>query len=102
MIDLQLALVADHIAGLEREGTAIRAERVRDHLRAHASAGTDAVHPVDLPSRRVRLGRLFVSVGEAIAGSARPASSAGRALATGLIRADAPCNDGNERLATAA
>ena len=85
MIDLKQALVADHITGLEREGAALRAERFRDHVREHATAPHEAAgHPIDLPGRRVRLGRWLVSVGEAIAGPADP------------------CRDGNERMPHAA
>ncbi len=107
MIDLQQALVADHIASLEREGSAIRAERELDHVRAHAVAGTDAAdHPADLPSRRVRLGRWFVAVGEAIGGSARAANAgranAGTAAAAAMATHDDPCDDAADRLAPAA
>ena len=76
MIDLQQALVADHIAGLEREGAALRAERARadDHARGVEPAETQ---PVPLPvvttgSPRVRIGRWLVGIGTAIAGPARP------------------------------
>src|SRR5438105_15087689 len=76
MNDLQQALVPDHIRDLAREGSALRAERDRDHLREHATTGTDAMdHPADLPSRRVRLGRWLVGLGVAIAGP-RPVASA--------------------------
>ncbi len=103
MIDLQQALVADHIASLEREGSAIRAERELDHVRAHDVAGTDADHPADLPSRRIRLGHWLVAVGEAIAGSTRPNPMAGRTLAaTAAAAQDDPCDDDFERLARAA
>ena len=63
MIDLQRALVADRIASLQREGEALRAERSRSR-----AAGA-------LPSRRVRLGRWLVGLGETISGPAptRPA-----------------------------
>jgi hypothetical protein len=102
MIDVQQALVADHIAGLEREGGAIRAERDRDHLREHALAGTTATdhRADDLPSRRVRLGRWLVALGEAISGSSRSGST--RGLAAMATTPDGPCDDGNDRLATAA
>ena len=74
MIDLQQALVADHITGLEREGAALRAERFRDHVREHAASPHEAAaHPIDLPGRRIRVGRWLVAVGKAIAGPARPA-----------------------------
>ena len=102
MIDLQQARVADHIADLEREGTAIRAERELDHLREHAAAGTDADgHPAHVPSRRVRLGRWLVAVGEAIAGSRRT-SAAGRSMVSESVTTNDPCDDGHDRLATAA
>ena len=98
MIDLQRALVADHIADLEREGSAIRAERDRDHLREHAAAVTD---PADLPPRRVRLGRWLVAVGQTIAGSTRtrPTNTMMQATTAGH---DEPCGDGPDRLARAA
>ena len=102
MIDLQRALVADHIAGLEREGGAIRAERERDHVREHAAAGTDATdHPADLLPRRVRLGRWLVAFGEAIAGSTMPTTRSTRAMAASGA-ADDDCGDRNDHLATAA
>lgn len=64
MIDLQRTLVSEHIHDLEREGEALRAERLRDHDGAgHAPVAA-------APSRRVRLGRWLVAVGEAIAGPA--------------------------------
>lgn len=79
MIDLQQALVADHIAGLRREGAILRAER----------SSTESAHPVEpavtepvpLPvvrsgSPRVRLGRLLVAIGTAIAGTAEPVARA--------------------------
>ena len=102
MNDLQRALVADHIADLEREGSAIRAERDRDHLREHAAAVTDpADHPADLPPRRVRLGRWLVAVGQTIAGSTRtrPTNTMMQATTAGH---DEPCGDGPDRLARAA
>lgn len=73
MIDLQKALVADHIADLERERAALRAERVRDHVRAHLAAGTEPVddpvdHAAHALSRRARFGRWLVAVGQAVAG----------------------------------
>ena len=106
MIDLQQALVADHIADIEREGSAIRAERERDHVRAHAAAGTDVGdHPADLPSRRVRLGRWLVAVGEAISGPTRTATATSPTSPTTTARfspANDPCDDGNDRLASAA
>jgi hypothetical protein len=60
MIDLQQALVADRIATLQREGAALRAERTRHRA-------DDA-----LPSRRVRIGRWLVSLGETISGAPAP------------------------------
>jgi len=103
--NIQEAFVADHIADLWREGSALRAERERDHLREHAAAGTIATdHPFDLPSRRVRLGRWLVAFGEAIAGSTRstrPASATSRAVAE-PERSDDPCGDIHDRLAPAA
>lgn len=104
MIDLQGALVADHIAGLEREGAAIRAERERDHVREHAAAGTEPFdHPADLPSRRVRLGRWMVAVGQAIAGP-RPMTPVrdGEPLSAAYRPVNDPCGDGDDRLMTAA
>lgn len=104
MIDLQQALVADHIADLEREGTAIRAERDRDHLREHTIAGTDAAdHSADLPSRRVRLGRWLVAVGEAIAGP-KPSLRVrdGEPLSASIRTGDDTGDDGHDRWASAA
>ncbi|MBA2382325.1 MAG: hypothetical protein H0V73_09475, partial [Chloroflexi bacterium] len=98
MSEIQRAIVADHIAELEREGAAIRAERARDHAREYAAIQTDATgHRIELvPSRRIRLGRWLVAVGEAIAGTSRSAGdSVGRALATD----NGPCDDGPDRLA---
>lgn len=99
MIDLQKALVADHIAGLERERVALRAERARDHVRAHLAAGTEPLdEPIDhvasaLP-RRARVGRWLVAVGEAIAGPG--------AADRGHRRQDDPCADRADRLPHAA
>ena len=104
MIDLRQALVADRIADLEREGTAIRAERERDHRREHALAGTDATnHPADLPTRREQLGRWLVAVGQAIAGP-RPSTPVriGEPISASFRAGNDPCDDGNDRLATAA
>lgn len=64
MIDLQQALVADRIATLQREGAALRAERTRACLEGA------------LPSRRVRLGRWLVNLGETISGAPAPARPA--------------------------
>jgi hypothetical protein len=103
--NIQEAFVADHIAELRREGSALRAERERDHLREHAVEGTTAAdHPFDLPSRRVRLGRWLVAFGEAIAGpsrSTRPVGATSRAVAQ-PERSDDPCGDTHDRLAPAA
>jgi hypothetical protein len=79
MIDLQQALVADHIAGLQREGAILRAER--------SSAGPAQLvepamtEPVPLPvirsaGPRIRLGRWLVAVGTAIAGTTEPVARA--------------------------
>ena len=77
MIDLQHALVADRIAGLEREGAALRAERARADARARIGVEPAMTEPVPLPivtsgSPRVRLGRWLVAVGTAIAGTTQP------------------------------
>ena len=104
MIDLQRALVADHIADLERESMALRAERERDHLREHATAGTEATdHRADLPTRRVRLGRWLIAAGRAISGP-RPATLVrdGEPMSASVVAQDDPCDDGHDRLATAA
>jgi hypothetical protein len=60
MIEMQQFLVADHIARLDDEAAALRAERRRG--RAH-HAGPSAV--------RTRLGHWLVDIGTAIAGSGR-------------------------------
>ena len=57
MIDLQQFLVADHIAQLDDEAAALRAERRRQPGRR---AGVS--------TRRIRLGRWLVGIGRAIAG----------------------------------
>ena len=59
MIEMQQFLVADHIARLDEEAAALRAERRRNRLRGR--------HVAD-DGRRVRLGRWLVGVGHAIAG----------------------------------
>jgi len=65
MIDLQQFLVADRIAQLDDEAAALRAERRRGHgVRDAADTGT----PV-----RVRVGRLLVGLGTAIAGPSQAA-----------------------------
>src|SRR5258705_11738250 len=54
---IQEALVAAHIADLQREAAALRAERDRDHLREHAAARADSSdHVAALLSRRGRTG----------------------------------------------
>jgi hypothetical protein len=87
--EIQEAAVAGRIAALRHEAAETRAQREQDHLRDHATSGTDADHPIDLPSRRVRLGRWLVAFGQTIAGS----TSAGT---------DDPCGEGHDRLAPAA
>lgn len=99
MIDLQKALVADHIADLERERAALRAERERDHLRGHFATGTEPVddpidHVADALRFRARIGRWLVAVGQAIAG---PATGQ-----TGRARGDDPCADPADRFPRAA
>ena len=60
MIDMQQAMVADHISRLDDEAAALRAERRRPRRIGAA------------PSPRVRFGRWRVGVGTAIAGPGRP------------------------------
>jgi hypothetical protein len=96
--NIQEAFVADHIAALRREGSALRAERERDRRIERAAARGD----FDRPSRRVRIGRWLVAFGEGIAGSTRSASSTSRALAAQPDRNDDPCGDGHDRLVPAA
>lgn len=98
--NIQAAFVADHIAALRREGDALRAERQRDHRLEHLGAD-DIDHRADLPSRRVRLGRWLVAVGEAVAGSRRTTAGTARLL-TATASADDPCGDGRDRLMPAA
>ena len=98
--NIQEAFVADHLAALRREGDALRAERQRDHRLEHQSAD-EIDHRADLPSRRVRLGRWLVAVGEAIAGSRRTAKETAKVLAT-TATTDDPCNEGHDRLMPAA
>jgi len=81
MIDLQQALVADHIAGLEREGAALRAERARTVVHARTVLEPASTEPIPLPvvsagSLRVRLGRWLVAVGTALAGTTEPVARA--------------------------
>jgi len=83
-MELQQALVADHIEGLQREGAALRAERVRDRDRA-----------TNLPGVRVRLGQWLVGVGQSLAGNATAGSRS-------LIADQGPCDDGPDALSTAA
>ena len=84
---IQQAAVADHLADLAREGAALRAERVRDHVRGHATEADEALtHAAHPPSTRMRLGRWLIAVGEAIGGSAD----------------QAPADDAPERLQPAA
>ena len=78
MIDLQKALVADRIAGLQHEAAALRAERTRNRSAAPAPVSTV---PVPLPvvtsgSPRVRLGRWLVAIGTSIAGASQPTARA--------------------------
>lgn len=101
--NVQEAMVADHIAALQREGAALRAERARDRIRKQAAAvGEAASHPAHLHSRRVRIGHWLVAFGEAIAGSKRPATSTSTSIAAGQGAHDDPCGDGRDRLAPAA
>jgi len=100
--NVQEAMVADHIAALQREGAALRAERARDRLRKGAAVNEATAHPADLPSRRVRIGRWLVAIGEAIAGSKRPAREASTSVAAGQDAHDDPCGDARDRLAPAA
>src|SRR5947207_723271 len=65
MIDLQRTIVADHIADLEREWDALRAERDHDR-RDHITTSTPSREPAHRPPRRVRLGRWLVAVGRAL------------------------------------
>jgi hypothetical protein len=95
MTDLKRAFVADHIADLEREGAALRAERVRDHLRAAEAPPGDRAHAAGDAPRRVRIGQWLVSVGEAIAGTDAN-------LADTRAHDDGPCDDGPSGLSRAA
>ena len=92
MTTIQEALVAAHIADLQREAAALRAERDRDHVRERAAA---------LPSRRVRVGRRLVAFGELIAGTTRPTGGASGQVPTTSAHIDDPCGDGNDRFAPA-
>jgi hypothetical protein len=96
MIEIQRAAVADHIADLDREGAALRAERTRDLVREHGLAPDELLdRSAGLPSPRVRIGRWLVAIGQAIAGPARPQIAE-------LARAPEPCDDGPGRLERAA
>jgi len=98
---IQEALVAARIADLRREAAALHAERERDHLRGHAATVADPTDRIaDLPSRRVRIGRRLVALGEAIAGTARPTGQASRSLSA-TSAGDDPCGEGQDRLAPA-
>ena len=92
MTTIQEALVAAHIADLQREAAALRAERDRDHVREQAAT---------LPSRRVRIGRRLVAFGEVIAGPTRPIGGASGPVPATFASNDDPCGDGNDRLAPA-
>ena len=64
-----------------------------------AAAGTEPFdHPADLPSRRVRLGRWMVAVGQAIAGP-RPMTPVrdGEPLSAAYRPVNDPCGDGDDR-----
>ena len=99
---IQEAFVADHIAALRSEGSALRAERERDHAHDDFAEDADASeHRFEAASRRVRIGRWLVAFGEAIAGSTRAAEGS-RALMTASDGVDDPCADGHERLVPAA
>ena len=99
---IQEAFVADHIAALRNEGSALRAERERDHAREDVADVTDSSeHRFEAASRRVLVGRWLVAFGEAIAGSTRSAERSG-ALMTASDGADDPCADSGDRLVPAA
>jgi len=96
--NIQEAFVADHIAALQREGSALRAERERDRRVERAEARGD----FDRRSRRVRFGQWLVAFGESIAGSRRSATEGSRSVPTGSAAVDDPCADSHDRLAPAA
>jgi hypothetical protein len=101
---IQEALVAAHIADLQREAAALGAERDRDHLREHAAARATSSandHVADLPSRRVRIGRRLMAFGEAVAGTTRPTGAASRPVPATSAGIDDPCGDGQDQLAPA-
>ncbi len=94
-IEIQQVLVAEHIAGLEREAAAIRAERARDHLRVHAESHAGLTDQAAvLSSARARLGRWLVAMGESLAGTTREVNRS-------MAQSD-PCGDGPDNLAPAA
>jgi len=65
-------IVEDHIAGLQREASALRAERARDELAAPRRTASGS---------RQRVGLWLVAIGKAIAGSpAEPAGDPGSAV----------------------
>jgi hypothetical protein len=100
--NIQEAFVADHIAALRDEGSALRAERERDHARDDFAEGTDASeHRFEAASRRVRIGHWLVAFGEAIAGSKRSAERS-RSRVTGSDGSNDPCGDSHDRLVPAA
>ena len=103
--NIQEAFVADHIAALRNEGSALRAERARDHAREKAAESIDASeHRFESVPGRVRIGRWLVAFGEAVAGSRRSAGATSRALssASASDRNEDPCGDSNDRLVPAA
>ena len=102
MSDLQRTFVSDHIADLEREAAALRAERARDGRRPQARGADPADQFATLPARRVRLGRWLVAVGQRIAGTRPAASGTAPVAAAAIGRGDDPCDDGHDRLAPAA
>src|SRR4051794_24134329 len=83
----QRAFVADHIADLEREAAALRAERARDHDREEHAPHARGTAVRAAPSRRVRIGLWLVAVGRAIAGDASSGGDLGDDAATRLPRA---------------
>jgi hypothetical protein len=100
--NIQEAFVADHIAALRNEGSALRAERERDHARDDFAEGTDASeHRFEVAPRRVRIGRWLVGFGEAIAGSTRSAQRSRVAVTEG-DGPNEPCGDSHDRLVPAA
>ena len=102
MNDLQRTLVSEHIHDLQREGSALRAERARDERRARKGTATDTTDgSAGWPSRRIRLGRWLVGLGQAIAGPRPvPAGHDGEPLAA-MRTVDDPGGD-DARFARAA